>query len=474
MSINDLLQLPCGVTLKNRLAKSAMSENLAVKNLPAEKLFRLYETWGAGELGLIVTGNIMVDGNELGEPNNVVLEDDAHLDAFRTWTSGAKKHGSQIWAQINHPGRQAPAAISRATVAPSAIQLKMGSLAFRTPRELTDAEIHALVAKYTHTAALCKEAGFDGVQIHGAHGYLVSQFLSPLANRRSDRWGGSIENRMRFVQEIVRAMRARVGKNFPIGIKINSADFQRGGFAEDDAVEVVKMLEHEGVDLIEISGGTYEAAAMTGRQEVLRSAADTKSSVPTTGAQDVLGFAAGRTPSSPTTGISTPFDGAQGKSLDDRTSTAAQDVPESIRDTMSLRASTAAREAYFLPFAEKIRQSIKIPLMLTGGFRSARAMNAAVASGAIDVVGLARPLAMEPHLARRLLSAENAQATLKPVKTGIAAIDRLGVLEIGYFSLQLDRLGEGKDADPNLSPLLAIPLLGLNYSSGIISRLFRS
>jgi len=433
MSINDPLQLPCGVTLKNRLAKSAMSENLAVKNLPAEKLFRLYETWGAGELGLIVTGNIMVDGNELGEPNNVVLEDDAHLDAFRTWTSGAKKHGSQIWAQINHPGRQAPAAISRATVAPSAIQLKMGSLAFRTPRELTDAEIHALVAKYAHTAALCKEAGFDGVQIHGAHGYLVSQFLSPLANRRSDHWGGSIENRMRFVQEIVRAMRARVGKNFPIGIKINSADFQRGGFAEDDAVEVVKMLEHEGVDLIEISGGTYEAAAMTGAQDVLKSAPDRMSSAVTTGAQDVL---------------------------------------KSAADTTS--SSTAAREAYFLPFAEKVRQSIKIPLMLTGGFRSARAMNAAVASGAIDVVGLARPLAMEPHLACRLLSDENAHATLKPVKTGIAAIDRLGVLEIGYFSLQLDRLGEGKDADPNLSPLLAIPLLGLNYSSGIISRLFRS
>lgn len=449
--INAALQLPCGVTLKNRLAKSAMSENLAVENLPAEKLFRLYETWGAGELGLIVTGNIMIDGNELGEPNNVVLEDATHLDAFRTWTSGAKKHGSQIWAQINHPGRQAPAAISRETVAPSAIQLKMGSLAFRTPRELTDAEIHALVAKYARTAALCKEAGFDGVQIHGAHGYLVSQFLSPLANRRSDRWGGAIENRMRFVQEIVRAMRAQVGKNFPIGIKINSADFQRGGFAEDDAVEVVKMLEREGVDLIEISGGTYESAAMTGAQDVLKSAAGTKSSVPTTGAKDVLGFAADTKSSLPQTG--------------------AQDVLKSATDTMP--SSTAAREAYFLPFAEKIRQSIKIPLMLTGGFRSAQAMNAAIAAGTIDIVGLARPLAMEPRLARRLLTDTNAQATLKPVKTGIAAIDRLGVLEIGYFSLQLKRLGEGKDADPKLSPLLAIPLLGLNYSSGILSRFFR-
>ena len=423
MAIEKPLHLACGSTLRNRIAKSAMSENLAEKNLPGEKLCRLYETWGAGGLGLIITGNVMVDGDELGEPNNVVLDNDNDLEKFRAWTSAAKKNGAQIWAQINHPGRQAPSAISRVTVAPSAIKLKIGNLAFREPHALTDFEIRGLIKKFAHTAELCKQAGFDGVQIHGAHGYLVSQFLSPLANVRSDEWGGSVENRMRFPLEIVRAIRAAVGEKFPIGIKMNSADFQRGGFAEEDSVLVAKALEKEGIDLLEISGGTYEASAMTGAQDVLGSATDSTSSVSQAGA--------------------------------------------------SVTSSTAAREAYFLPFAEKIRKAVKVPLMLTGGFRSAAAMNAAVESGAIDVVGIARPLAMEPALANRLLNDVNARAELKPVKTGIAAVDKMGMLEIGYYSLQLRRIGEGKSPDPGLSPLLAIPLLGFNYTSGILSRIFR-
>lgn len=422
MAIEKNIQLPCGVTLKNRLAKSAMSENMAVRNLPDEKLVRLYETWGAGEIGLIVTGNVMVDNDELGEPNNVVLENDRHLDLFRRWTSAAKKHGSQIWAQINHPGRQAPAAISKVTVAPSPVKLKLGNLGFRVPRELSDTEIRGIIARFAHTARLCKEAGFDGVQIHGAHGYLVSQFLSPLANLRQDQWGGSIENRMRFVVEMVRAMRAAVGAKFPIGIKINSADFQRGGFNEEDAVIVVKALEAEGIDLVEISGGTYESAAMTGAQDALQSGTDSPRAI--------------------------------------------------ARGQQAVQTSTAAREAYFLPFAEKIKKSLSIPLMLTGGFRSAAAMNQAIDSGAVDIVGIARPLAMEPQLGRRLIADKNARIDVKPVKTGISALDRMGVLEIGYYSLQLKRIGEGKEPDKNLSPLLALPLLGLNYSSGILSRFF--
>lgn len=404
MAIEKPLKLACGQVLRNRLAKSAMSENLAEKNLPGEKLCRLYETWGAGGLGLIITGNVMVDGDELGEPNNVVLDSDRDLDKFRAWTSAAKKNGAQIWAQINHPGRQAPSAISRVTVAPSAIKLKVGNLAFREPHALTDFEIRGIIQKFARTAELCKQAGFDGVQIHGAHGYLVSQFLSPLSNVRHDDWGGSVENRMLFPIEIVRALRAAVGEKFPIGIKMNSADFQRGGFAEEDSIVVAKALEKEGIDLLEISGGSYESSVMTGK------------------------------------GISE---------------------------------STAAREAYFLPFAEKIRKAVKVPLMLTGGFRSTAAMNAAVESGAIDVVGIARPLAMEPALANRLLSDPNARTELRPVKTGIAAIDKMGMLEIGYYSLQLKRIGEGKSPDPELSPLLAIPLLGFNYTSGILGRMFR-
>ncbi|MBV6492649.1 MAG: NADPH dehydrogenase [Turneriella sp.] len=442
MAIEKNLTLPCGSTLKNRLAKSAMSENLGLLGEPSDKLIRLYKKWGEGEIGLIITGNIMVDSNELGEPNNVVLENDHSLEKFRAWTKATQKHGSQIWAQINHPGRQSPLAISKTTVAPSAIKLKIGNIAFRTPHALTDSEILEIVQKFARTAKLAKDAGFDGVQLHGAHGYLVSQFLSPLSNQRIDRWGGSIENRMRFPLEIMRAMRREVGATYPLGIKINSADFQRGGFNEHDAVEVVRALEAEKVDLIEISGGTYESAAMTGAQDVLRAPQDRMSAMPESGAQDVLRAPQDRMSAMPESG--------------------AQDV---------LRTSTAEREAYFLPFAEKIRKSVKTPLMLTGGFRTAAAMNQAVEDGIVDVVGIARPFAMEPLVARRLLSDKNARIEMQPVKTGIRPLDRSGVLEIGYYSLQLKRIGEGKEPDRNLSALLALPLLGLNYSSGILSRL---
>lgn len=428
MAIEKSITLPCGATLRNRLAKSAMSENLARDGKPHEKIWHLYETWGAGGLGLIITGNIMVDRNELGEPNNVILDSDRDLDHFREWTSRSKRQGAAIWAQINHPGRQAPSAISKVTVAPSAVKLKTGRLAFRTPHELTDNEIREIIAKFAKTAALAKEAHFDGVQIHGAHGYLVSQFLSPLSNQRTDQWGGSIDNRMRFPLEVYRAMRKAVGPAFPIGIKINSADFQRGGFEEGDAIKVMQALEAEGIDMIEISGGTYEAAAMTGVQDVLRSARDTTSQEAQSGVQDVL---------------------------------------RSARDTTS---STQQREAYFLPFAARIRSAVKTPIMLTGGFRSAQAMNSAVESGSIDIVGIARPLAMEPHLALRLLSDKNARSEIQPVKTGIRFVDKLGVLELGYYGLQLARIGEGKHPDPNMSPLLALPMIGLNYSQGILGR----
>ena len=373
---------------------------MADNHRPGSRLLNLYKIWGEGEIGLIITGNIMVDKNELGEPDNVVLEDDTHIADFQAWTKAAKAHGSQIWAQINHPGRQAPAAISKTTFAPSPVQLKMGAMGFRIPQALSENEIKDIVQRFANTAALCKLSGFDGVQIHGAHGYLVSQFLSPIANQRPDQWGGSIENRMRFVLEIVKAIRNKVGAQFPIGIKINSADFQTGGFSEEDSVIVVKALEQSGIDMVEISGGTYEAASMTGK-----------------------------------------------------------DVKESTR----------AREAYFLPFAEKIRNSVNLPLLLTGGFRSSQAMNSALDSGAVDLIGIARPLAMEPHLCRRLLSEPNARCDLKPVKTGIPMIDNLGILEIGYYSLQLKRIADGENPDEHLSPLLAVPLLGLNYTSGILN-----
>lgn len=381
---------------------------MATRTLPNAGLVRLYETWGKGGLGLVITGNIMIDSRELGEPNNMVLEGDMDssspptVEKFRELTAAAKKNGTPIWAQINHPGRQAPAPISRVTLAPSAIAVKLGGMTFRTPKALEEHEISEIITRFANTARLCKEVGFDGVQIHGAHGYLVSQFLSPLANIRTDRWGGSLDNRMRFVLEVFRAMRKAVGKKFPIGIKINSADFQRGGFEEGDAIEVVRALEAEGIDLIEISGGTYESAAMTGVKSQ----------------------------------------------------------------------STKSREAYFLEFAEKLKQNMQVPLMLTGGFRSSAGMREAIYSGAVDIVGIARPVAVEPALALRLLADENATSEIKPVKTGIALLDKSGMMEMGFYALQLKRIAQGKEPDPKMSPLLALPMLGWSYTSGIVQKLF--
>ncbi|GAC68544.1 nitroreductase family deazaflavin-dependent oxidoreductase [Gordonia soli] len=268
LTLSTSLTLPSGLTLPNRIMKAALSEGLAGDDAsPDDRLERLYERWGTGGYGLIVTGNVMVDRRYLGEPGNVVIEDERHLDALKRWAGAARGDGAPVWMQINHPGRQAnPLTTDGPVVAPSAIRMSIPGLP--TPRALTESEIEDIVTRFAATAAVAKAAGFDGVQIHGAHGYLLSQFLSPLANQRTDRWGGSIENRTRFALEVVRAVRSAVGPGFGVGIKLNSADFQRGGFTEDESRTVVATLAAEYLDLIEISGGSYESPAMMGRPAV--------------------------------------------------------------------------------------------------------------------------------------------------------------------------------------------------------------
>jgi 2,4-dienoyl-CoA reductase-like NADH-dependent reductase (Old Yellow Enzyme family) len=263
-SLNDPLTLPCGQVLPNRIMKAALSEALADKrNSPDERLERLYTSWSRGGYGLIVTGNVMVDRTQLGEPGNVVIDDERNLDALSRWAKTTKDAGVPIWVQINHPGRQSnPLALGHQPVAPSAVALNIPNAA--TPRELTTGEIEDIIERFATTAAVCETAGFDGVQVHGAHGYLVAQFLSPLSNHRDDEWGGDPERRMRFVVEVVRRIRARVSPGFAVGIKLNSADFQRGGFTEDESRAVVAALAREGIDLFEVSGGSYEQPAMMG------------------------------------------------------------------------------------------------------------------------------------------------------------------------------------------------------------------
>ncbi|MBE7411698.1 MAG: NADH:flavin oxidoreductase/NADH oxidase family protein [Leptospiraceae bacterium] len=264
--LNQELKLPCGAVLKNRIGKSAMSENMANKDHKInQKFIHLYKRWAYGGAGLLLTGNIMIDSKALGEPRNVVFEKENIDPLLKDWANSGKENNTHFWTQLNHPGKQAPKFLSKSPVAPSAIPFRSPlNKAFSTPRELTEKEIYEIIERFTFAAKLSKDSGFSGVQIHGAHGYLVSQFLSPKHNIREDDWGGTPKKRMRFVSKLYESIRKEVGKNFPVGIKLNSADFQRGGFTKHESMEVVEYLSSEGMDLIEISGGTYESPVMMG------------------------------------------------------------------------------------------------------------------------------------------------------------------------------------------------------------------
>jgi len=262
------LSLPNGTLLPNRFAKAAMEENMAdADHAPSNALIRLYQTWAEGEVGLMITGNVMVDRRAMTGPGGVVLESGQHGERFREWARAARSTGAQVWMQINHPGRQMPAALGQETLAPSAVALDMGSFSkqFTAPKAMSEADIAEVQRRFVEAAVLAESFGFDGVQIHAAHGYLISQFLSPLANKRTDRWGGPLENRARLLVEIVKGVRSRVGARFSVSIKLNSADFQRGGFSLDDARQVVALLNPLQIDLLELSGGSYEAPAMQGQ-----------------------------------------------------------------------------------------------------------------------------------------------------------------------------------------------------------------
>ncbi|MCW3478739.1 NADH:flavin oxidoreductase/NADH oxidase family protein [Neisseriaceae bacterium JH1-16] len=267
MNVFDKLALPNGSTIPNRIAKAAMEENMAdADHAPSEQLMRLYQAWAAGGAGLLITGNVMVDSRAMTGPGGVVLEDDKHLDKFKRWARIGRSKGAQFWLQINHPGRQMQANLGQLTWAPSAVPLALGKMSkhFNTPQAMTQEVIDEVIQRFAHTASLGEQAGFTGVEIHAAHGYLLSQFLSPLTNQRTDAWGGSLENRARLLLEIVKAVRAVVSPRFAVAVKLNSADFQRGGFSADDARQVVKLLNELNVDLVELSGGSYEAPAMQG------------------------------------------------------------------------------------------------------------------------------------------------------------------------------------------------------------------
>lgn len=261
------LSLRRGAIIPNRIAKAAMEENMADQGqVPGPALLALYSRWAQGGAGLLLTGNVMIDARALTGPGGLVLEDDRDLPLFARWAAAMKSGGGQAWMQINHPGRQMAASMGQQAIAPSAVPLDLGSLSrmFAQPRAMTQVEVEEVIARFARTAVLAEQAGFDGVQIHSAHGYLLNQFLSPLVNQRTDQWGGSLENRARALLETVRAVRAAVASNFVVSVKLNSADFQRGGFDVADATQVVRWLNDLDIDLLELSGGSYESPAMQG------------------------------------------------------------------------------------------------------------------------------------------------------------------------------------------------------------------
>ena len=404
--ITDKLDLPCGVQIKNRICKGAMTEGLAdEQNRATSKHVNLYNRWSDGGAGILLTGNVQVDHRYLERPGNVVIEGqqtNEQLSRLTAYAEAGTKNNTHLWMQISHAGRQTPASVAETPVAPSEVQLQMPGAQFGKPRSLSDEEILDIIQKFAHTASVAKETGFTGVQIHGAHGYLISEFLSPDINKRDDNWGGSLEKRSKFLLEIVRSVRKSVGDNFPVSLKLNSADFQKGGFTHEDAIQVASWLNEEGLDLLEISGGTYEQPHLVGIDMGLN--------------------------------------------------------PERAEVR---RESTIAREAYFLDYANDIRNVFKGPLMVTGGFRSVQGMNDALNQNACDVIGIARPFCIDPQIANKLLSKDISETpTLeKTMQVGpgvlglnspfsmIKGINGWG--QQAFWCLNLIRMGE--DLDPNLN-----------------------
>jgi len=261
------LTLPNGEVTSNRICKAAMEENLSGENqLPGDALLTLYKEWSNGGAGLLLSGNVMISPDAMTGPGGVVLENANHLDHFRKWAAAGTHNGNHFWMQINHPGRQVYKAMGEQALAPSAVSLNIPGFSklFGEAIAITEEQILDIVERFATTASLAEQAGFTGVQIHAAHGYLLSQFLSPLVNQRQDQWGGSLENRARIIFEVIKAVKAKVSDSFCLSIKLNSADFQKGGFALEDAKWLVEKLAEYRLDLIELSGGSYESPAMSG------------------------------------------------------------------------------------------------------------------------------------------------------------------------------------------------------------------
>ncbi len=381
------LDLPCGATLSNRLAKAAMSEGLADSgNHSTPRLETLYRRWAGSGAGLLLSGNIQVDRRHLERPNNVVIDDDSGRAQLARLAEAGTSQGAHFWAQLSHTGRQVSSYINPAPLSCSDVEIDVirnAGFSFAKPKPMTEAEIGHAIDQFAFAAKEVKAAGFTGLSLHAAHGYLISQFLSPLSIRRTDRWGGSLENRARLLLEVIVAIRRAVGPQFPIGIKLNASDFQKGGFTNAECVELVKLLNGVGLDLLELSGGSLEQPKVVG--------------------------------------IALKDEGEDG-----------------------LPASALGREAYFVAFAGAVRKVAGMPVMVTGGFRSIAGMIEAREGGDLDVVGLARPLIADPEAPWRLLAGEIDKLVSPEKRLNVFHI-------LPWNNMQIERLGDGLAPDLSLT-----------------------
>jgi len=411
-ALDSRLILPCGASVENRLCKAAMTEGLAdAGNRATERHVTLYRRWAQGGAGVLLTGNVQVDRRYLERAGNIAIDgpqDRSQLAALEAMVEAGTTSGAHLWMQISHAGRQTPKLVATEPVGPSEIPVALPGGRFGKPRALSGDEIRDVIERFAFVAGVAKQAGFTGVQVHSAHGYLLSEFLSPRVNVRDDEWGGCLENRARLLLDTVRAVRARVGPDFPVTVKLNSADFQKGGFSFDDCLHVIEMLNEEGLDLLEVSGGNYEQPKLMGIR-----------------------------------GLEPVFE-------------------EKVRQ------STRAREAYFFDYAVAASQIAKMPLMVTGGFRSAEGMGEALSGGDVDMIGLARPLCVDPDFPARILSGElqvapDVEAGLR-IGPGILGPNSRfpiikamnGFARVGWYYEQIYRLADGLEPDLSMSALRAL------------------
>ena len=328
--------------LKNRFVRSATYEGLAGEDGEiTDKLIDFYKTLSEGGTGLIITSYAFIQQSGRANNKQIGVYKDNFIPGLRRLAEVIHKHGEgcKVALQLVHAGRQSHHV--KETTAPSAILEKFSN---KMPRRMTIDEIKETIENFAQAVRRTKEAGFDGVQLHGAHGYLISEFLSPYTNRRTDQYGGNTENRLRFVKQIYKRSRELVGDDFPIMIKMNCDDFLEGGIDLAESKKITKIISDIGYDAIEISSCMWETVQRT-KEEI---------------------------------GWKPTF------------------IPES-----RMAVGSVNEPAYHLPYAKEIKKRIKVPLILVGGVNSIELIEEILNDGDADFVAFSRPLIREPDLPNR-------------------------------------------------------------------------